>query len=62
MLLPINSGYDDFAFYKFRYKGGFFSSNRLGGQGSDDIYSFTEEKPLIIEDCVGIWNHYRCGY
>jgi hypothetical protein len=22
--LPINSGYDDFAFYKFRYKGGFF--------------------------------------
>ncbi|MFV8332851.1 OmpA family protein [Flavobacterium sp. GSP14] len=50
--LPINSGYDDFAFFiNSDTKEGFFSSNRLGGQGSDDIYSFTEEKPLIIEDC-----------
>jgi hypothetical protein len=32
-------------------KEGFFSSNRLGGQGSDDILFVTEEKPLIIEDC-----------
>ena len=50
--LPINSGYDDFAFFiNSDTKEGFFSSNRLGGQGSDDIYSLTEEKPLIIEDC-----------
>jgi outer membrane protein OmpA-like peptidoglycan-associated protein len=50
--LPINSGYDDFAFFiNSDIKEGFFSSNRLGGKGSDDIYSFTEEKPLIIEDC-----------
>ncbi|MFV8352923.1 OmpA family protein [Flavobacterium sp. XS2P14] len=50
--LPINSGYDDFAFFiNSDTKEGFFSSNRLGGKGSDDIYSLTEEKPLIIEDC-----------
>ena len=50
--LPINSGFDDFAFFiNSDTKEGFFSSNRLGGQGSDDIYSLTEEKPLIIEDC-----------
>ncbi|GAA4942770.1 OmpA family protein [Algibacter agarivorans] len=41
---PYNSGYDDFAFYTDsddENKRGYFSSNRPGGQGSDDIYSFT---------------------
>jgi outer membrane protein OmpA-like peptidoglycan-associated protein/tetratricopeptide (TPR) repeat protein len=38
---PINSSYDDFALaYAPGSKIGFFSSNRTGGVGSDDIYAF----------------------
>jgi len=38
---PINSSYDDFAIaYAPGSKIGFFSSNRSGGVGSDDIYAF----------------------
>ena len=51
MGLPYNSSKDDFAFIIDKaHKEGFFSSNRFGGQGSDDIYLFkTSEniKPLI---------------
>lgn len=40
---PINSSYDDFAFaFAPGLKNGFFSSNRPGGKGSDDIYAFRE--------------------
>jgi peptidoglycan-associated lipoprotein len=41
MLSPINSGYDDFGII-IRVPGeeGYFSSNRPGGQGGDDIYQF----------------------
>jgi len=50
--LPVNSGYDDFAFnINSDTKEGYFSSNRLEGKGGDDIYSLLETKPLIIEDC-----------
>ena len=50
--LPLNSGYDDFAFYiDSEYNEGYFSSNRLGGKGSDDIYYLKEVKKLLIEDC-----------
>lgn len=50
--LPVNSGYDDFAFnINSDTKQGYFSSNRLEGKGGDDIYSLLETKPLIIEDC-----------
>lgn len=50
--LPLNSGYDDFAFYLDKTQhSGYVSSNRFKGKGSDDIYSFKELKPLIIEDC-----------
>ncbi len=49
--LPVNSGYDDFSISFHSSDQGFFSSNRPGGKGSDDIYSFVETKPLIIEDC-----------
>jgi len=39
---PINSSKDDFGYYEnLGTKEGFFSSNRLGGKGDDDIYSFT---------------------
>ncbi len=38
---PYNSGFDDFAYsIDSETKEGFLSSNREGGQGSDDIYSF----------------------
>ena len=40
---PINSSYDDFGIiYLANNKDGFFSSNRPGGKGSDDIYQFTD--------------------
>ena len=39
---PFNSHYDDFGFIINRKEdAGFFSSNREGGKGQDDIYSFT---------------------
>lgn len=51
--LPINTGVDDFAFnIDSDTKQGYFSSNRKGGKGSDDIYSILETKPLIVEDCM----------
>lgn len=50
--LPVNSGYDDFSLsLEGSGKTGYFASNRPGGKGSDDIYSFTETKPLVIESC-----------
>ena len=40
---PINSNQDDFAFVKQKGKNtGYFSSNREGGKGGDDIYALTE--------------------
>lgn len=50
--LPVNSNLDDFAFnIDSDTKEGYFSSNRAGGKGSDDIYQLKETKDLIIEDC-----------
>ena len=47
---PINSTADDFAFVLDELKNkGYFSSDREGGHGSDDIYSFTEKTPLSIK-------------
>lgn len=38
---PVNSSYDDFAIAVSKdLKSGFFSSDRPGGKGSDDIYAF----------------------
>lgn len=43
---PINTPYDDFGLiYNKSKKIGFFSSNRPGGKGKDDIYRFTYSKP-----------------
>lgn len=45
---PINSSKDDFSYIvNEKTKKGFFASNRDGGKGFDDIYSF---KPLIVEE------------
>ncbi|SDB47276.1 Outer membrane protein OmpA [Flavobacteriaceae bacterium MAR_2010_188] len=39
---PVNSSKDDFGYYENNgTREGFFSSNRDGGKGDDDIYSFT---------------------
>ena len=48
-----NSIKDDFAFIiNFKTKKGFLSSNRDGGQGSDDIYKFVETKPIWCEQIL----------
>lgn len=45
---PINSNKDDFSFIvNEEDQNGFFASNRFGGQGDDDLYSF---KRLIVEE------------
>lgn len=47
---PINSRQDDFAFViNSKNRNGFFSSNREGGHGLDDVYRFTEIRKLICE-------------
>ncbi|WP_315163569.1 OmpA family protein [Capnocytophaga leadbetteri] len=49
--MPGNSADDDFCFVMdSETKVGFLTSNRPGGKGRDDIYSFYEEKPLVF-DC-----------
>ena len=46
---PVNSEQDDFSFIiNDQTKKGFFASNRDGGQGSDDIYGFTENKEIDL--------------
>jgi len=46
---PINTEQDDFAFIiNNETKKGYFSSNRDGGQGSDDIYGFEETEPIDV--------------
>lgn len=51
---PVNSAQDDFAYlFNSKTKSGYFSSNREGGKGNDDIYKFTEEIPLVY-DCIQV--------
>lgn len=53
---PMNSSYDDFGIYvdpNFKAteratQKGFFSSNRKGGRGQDDIYSFVKTKEITV--------------
>ncbi len=47
---PINSNADDFAFIiNSNTRKGYVSSNRTGGKGDDDIYSFIEEEPVSFK-------------
>ena len=47
---PINTKFDDFAFIiDSQTRKGYFSSNKKGGVGNDDIYKFTETKKLVCE-------------
>jgi len=53
---PMNSVADDFGFYEFDLTRGFFSSNRKGGKGDDDIYTFINDDPNLK-----IVNYYLTG-
>jgi len=47
---PVNTKFDDFAFIiDSNTRKGYFSSNKKGGIGNDDIYKFTETKKLVCE-------------
>jgi len=53
---PINSDRDDFSFIlNYESRRGYFSSNRNGGKGDDDIYTFEQEIPIVFE-CTQIVN------
>lgn len=48
LIAPINSTQDDFAFIiDEKNKAGFFSSNRDGGMGEDDIYKFAYDETKL---------------
>jgi peptidoglycan-associated lipoprotein len=42
---PVNSSGDDFGIFLFRPDRGFLTSNRDGGKGDDDVYTFINEDP-----------------
>jgi outer membrane protein OmpA-like peptidoglycan-associated protein len=44
---PVNSSSDDFGIFLFKADRGFFTSNRDGGKGDDDIYTFVNEDPNL---------------
>ncbi len=44
---PVNSPADDFGMFLFKPDRGFFTSNRDGGKGDDDIYTFVNEDPNL---------------
>nr|WP_199002595.1 OmpA family protein [Flavobacterium sp. ASV13] len=51
---PINSNKDDFTFVIDKTGSyGYVSSNRAGGKGDDDIYSFTKGKPICNQNISG---------
>lgn len=53
---PVNSTADDFGIHLFKADRGFFTSNREGGKGDDDIYTFVNEDPNLK-----VVNYYLAG-
>lgn len=47
---PVNSNYDDFGIVVYPdQRAGYFSSNRSGGKGDDDIYRFVVRPPDFVD-------------
>lgn len=46
---PVNTSYDDFYFSTGDGISGYLSSNRRGGKGDDDIYSFAYQAPEVVK-------------
>lgn len=53
---PVNSSGDDFGIFLVRPDRGFFVSNREGGKGDDDVYTFVNEDPDLR-----VVNYYLAG-
>lgn len=53
---PVNSTGDDFGIFLVRPDRGFFTSNREGGMGDDDVYTFVNEDPDLR-----VVNYYLAG-
>jgi outer membrane protein OmpA-like peptidoglycan-associated protein len=45
--MPVNSTHDDFGMFLYKPDRGFLSSNRPGGAGDDDIYTFLNDDPNL---------------
>lgn len=60
---PINGPQDDFSFWiDSKSRKGFLTSNRLGGHGYDDIYSFTETRKLVCKQkLIGVITDLETG-
>ena len=54
---PINSTRDDFSIYYTTDSTGFYASNREGGKGKDDIYSFYESHQVQTVGISGIFEY-----
>ena len=50
----INSVGDDFGIYPLDVNSGYFSSERAGGKGNDDIYYFIRKKPKLVNFYVNV--------
>jgi len=56
--LLLNSSADDFGIYFVNDTSGYFSSNREGGKGQDDIYSFIfTNKYIVVDGTVLLTEH-----
>ncbi|MFZ2906402.1 MAG: OmpA family protein [Cyclobacteriaceae bacterium] len=53
---PVNSTGDDFGIFLVKPDRGFFTSNREGGKGDDDVYTFVNEDPDLR-----VVNYYLAG-
>lgn len=53
---PFNSPYDDFSIRFDEEMEGYFTSNRSGGVGADDIYWFNLNKQIQVDLAGGVYN------
>ncbi|MEQ8625320.1 MAG: OmpA family protein [Vicingaceae bacterium] len=54
---PINSTRDDFSIFYITDSTGFYASNREGGKGEDDIYSFYESHKVQTVGVSGVFEY-----